>query len=223
MLPEGSGELSSVAVSPLPAEVVARLAVVAEDWLGFYGLDIEKALYEGEDLFDIRKIAPSGSLYHHTFNSYYSGDDFCGPDYSPDRRRFVDLCCWGCDPDGVLDAIWDDSQDIYVVDREEELITLVQWFGTGAQANAAFWLDNDTFAIAGWRSYYKVGGGDDRPVFIDETHHFISVYDITGGTVRTLIFFSGKDGESEYGDYMEDVSLPAKRAERCRCRVYPVS
>ncbi len=222
-MPEGAGSLRAVAESPLPAGDILCLARVAEEWLGYYGLDMDQALYEGEGQFDIRETAPPGSLHNRPYNSYYSGEDFCGPDYSPDRARFVDLGCWGCEPDGVLQAEWDDSQDIYIVDRRQEIITLVQWFGTGAKADAAFWLDNDSFAIAGYRSSYSVRDDEDRQAFIEEMHHFISVYDITDGTVRTLIFLNGKEGQPEYWGYVDEVALPAKQAESCSCRVYPIS
>jgi len=133
-------------------------------WLDFYNLDIYKfwgKQKEGGILADLAINEDTASIHRKEFSKEL--DDIYQPvlyDYSPNKRFYLNVretaCVYKDDDDGK----WhyeggDDCMEIYLTDRKNMKKALVLWLGSTAYAEAAFWLDNDTFIITGY-TYYDI-------------------------------------------------------------------
>ncbi|NDV94189.1 hypothetical protein D0T84_04555 [Dysgonomonas sp. 521] len=140
-----------------------KLKPVLKSWLDFYNLDIHKFRLgqQGETSSTLEDLAISvdtASIYHRPFNK--ESDDIYEPvlyDYSPNKRFYLNV------RETALvyrdeDNKWryeggDDCMEVYLTDRKKENSAIILWLGSSAFAEAAFWLNNDTFIIVGYTDY----------------------------------------------------------------------
>lgn len=139
-----------------------KLKPVLKKWLDFYSLDINKFRLEQQNesssLEDMAISKDTASIYHIQFDK--KSDDIYLPilyDYSPNKRFYLNVretafVYKGDDNKWRYDG-GDDCMEIYLTDRTKGNKNLVLWLGSSAFAEAAFWLDNDTFIITGYMSY----------------------------------------------------------------------
>lgn len=152
-------------------QLVRRLQPHLSEWLKMSNLNLYHFRcinYEKQkepEVFNMEQ--DSTSMY---FREYGKENDVYIPqlhDYSPNKQRYVTTRASAGvykDEDGKYYYMGgDDCQELYLVDRKKQRQDLILWLGAGGFAEAAFWIDNNTFAIVGEENddfYIRLYGRD---------------------------------------------------------------
>jgi hypothetical protein len=173
------------------AEEIAEIAPIIKKWTDFYKIDFAKAKRVSVDSVCITCPSDTESIYYREFGENENTDKRIDVDYSPNKQRYVDLgMFYGYKKreDGKYDFWgWDDSQEIYLIDREQKIQNLVLWLGSSPIAEAVFWKSNDIFMIVGYNQLVR---------------HFVYVYDMAKKTISYYEIISSKE---KYQGYMNKV------------------
>ncbi|WP_163273052.1 hypothetical protein [Dysgonomonas sp. 511] len=126
-------------------------------WLKYYKLDIYAFRGVLVDVSSYPSVEPDTASIH--YRGYDEAiDNVYNPilyDYSPNRQKYLNIR----ETSGVFrnkeDGKYyyeggDDCQEIYLTDRKDKTDNMVLWMGASEFAEAAFWLDNDTYIITGY-------------------------------------------------------------------------
>lgn len=139
---------------------------VIRKWADFYGLDLSQARdMSGKSSFCFScPDQQSGNPYYRPFTPQDDSADLIGMFYSPDRTRYIDVGIRYTTENGRrvrdLDA-YDGTQQVYLVDRTLKQIKLLFDLGAVGMKEAAFWIDDETFVLAGYifdqpYNYYSI-------------------------------------------------------------------
>ncbi len=155
-----SGCWAQSSVASIDKKEMARMQPKIQKWLDFYKLDINKfgrpAPLTGQGdlpMVDTREVDTT-SIYYRKFTEK---DDLYLPrlhDYSPNKQQYINILSSAgvyLDTDNKLYYYGgDDCQEVYLTDRKKKEKYLILWMGSFERAEAAFWIDNRTFVIAGY-------------------------------------------------------------------------
>lgn len=138
-------------------DMANRIRPAINRWLSFYKLDITQFVSEGEGRINLDSLNSKSSPYYREFEEK---DNVYTPqlhDYSPNRRYYLNLLdatMVSLEDDGRYHFRGaDDSQHIILYDRNEKKAITISYRGLSNSLDAVFWVDNNTFVLAGYRSY----------------------------------------------------------------------
>lgn len=132
-------------------ETVGKIESSLKKWLDFYELNIHNFKFQHRSHY--LSSNDSTSMY---YRKYTSEDDIYDPqlyDYSPDKRRYLDLMTTAGayrEEDGKCYYLGgDDCLEIYLTDRDKKEKNMIIWQGLGGFCEDVFWINNDIFAVVG--------------------------------------------------------------------------
>jgi len=130
------------------AEEVARIAPVIKKWTKFYKLDFAKARLVNVSTECFNCVQDDkDNLYYYKINKEEDTDKKIGVDYSPNRQLYVSFIST-LEKNGKYYHIgWDDSQNVWLIDRKQKHATTILFHGVGGLTEGAFWKSNDTFIV----------------------------------------------------------------------------
>jgi hypothetical protein len=160
-------ELRSVFKEPDPEKPLidrtfaGKIKPTINKWLRFYNLDIYN--FRGEPIVQDAVPDPmyerdTASIYYREYSHEHNVYNPMLYDYSPNKQKYLNVRETSYvykDDDGKYYYYGgDDCQEIYLTDRRNKTKDLVLWLGSWSFAEAAFWLDNNTYIIVG-RNHYN--------------------------------------------------------------------
>jgi hypothetical protein len=161
---------------------------VIRKWLDFYKIDLSEMRLTDETRFCPDCAPDTQSIHYREFLPRYDADTLIAADYSPDKQRYVDLGIpfWHDNGKYYNDG-WDDSQEIYLIDRKLKHANMILWFGSSQFADAVFWKNNSMFIVVGRINY-------------DRQKCFVYVFDMDGKTERHYESIVNCDFNDSYMD-----------------------
>lgn len=166
-----------------------KIKPVINDWLIFYGLNIKDFYFESREIFDLKMFNNSTrSIYYREFTK---DDDVYIPqlhDYSPDKTKFIDFLS---DVDLGDDGKYhysgsDDSHQLGLYDRKKKTNTMFSFRGVSNFGDAVFWIDNNSFIVAGYNSIYMPG------------KYVLEIYNLKQNTKEIYILKQHYTSDKEY-------------------------
>ena len=179
------------------AEEVASIAPVIKKWTDFYNIDFAQAR-----LVNIRTECfncvqdTTNNLFYYKIDEIQDTDKRPDVDYSPDKQRYVNLG-FAFEMNGkYFYNGFDDSQNVWLIDRKQKHATTILWHGFGGLTEDVFWESNDVLIVVSANSY-------ENPII----QYMIDVFDIAKQTKTSYQIM--REGQGEYF-YMEEIYLKEK-------------
>jgi hypothetical protein len=131
---------------PVTAEEVAMIAPVIKKWTDFYKLDFAQAR-----LMNINTTCfncpQDECLWHYKIDKEEDTDKLIFADYSPNGKLYL-IFMSAIEEDGKYYHIgFDDSQNVWLIDRKQKHATTILWHGVGGLTEGAFWKSNDVLIV----------------------------------------------------------------------------
>ncbi|MDR2589062.1 MAG: hypothetical protein LBC67_06505 [Spirochaetales bacterium] len=145
---EKEERLSEDSREPLIEEKEAsELEPLLKKWLTFYRLDIKTFKLAGTEDF-----AREAELYSREFDAaVHEKYSPRAREYSPGKRRYINL------PEAAFGRS-SEGQEIRLVDLDKKKDIMILFAGSGARVEAAFWKNNECFALVYYNSYNEEYG-----------------------------------------------------------------
>lgn len=148
----------------IDTQLAERIKPVLSDWLKYYDLDINAFQKSLELPMDIEKQKHDTTYTYYNYAEFTKERDVYTPqfyDYSPDKNLYLNILeatfVYLADDGKYHYSGSDDSQGIVLFNRKDKSAVLVTYRGYSDSADAAFWVDNDMFVIAGYATLNDQG------------------------------------------------------------------
>jgi hypothetical protein len=175
------------------AEVIAEIAPVIKKWTDFYKLDFANARFMDSDTACFNCVQDDTN----TLNYYkITKDEDTGKridvDYSPNRRMYVSISLFLEERDGkYYYQGWDDSQHVWLVDRNQKHATTILFNGVFSLSEAAFWKSDSMFIVVSCNS---------NEIDYSLMQYNVDVFDISKQVHTSYKIF--KEHEKDNGSYL---------------------
>lgn len=137
-------------------ELANKIKIAANKWLKYYKLNIHSFIFYDQKNVDLEHHKNDTTFYSWDF---VENDDIYEPqlhDYSPDKNKYMNLFSSmgvNLEDDGKYHYSGsDDSQSLFLFDRLNKWAVMFSFRGISNFADAIFWIENDTFIVAGYNS-----------------------------------------------------------------------
>ena len=128
-------------------------------WTDHYRIDLSQARYVKTDItyFNTPLDPDRTGIYHREYTDDNDSSSLIEMTYSPDKRRYIDLGIIYETVDGFHfdTGLYDDSQEVWYIDRKEKQQNIVFYNGVSERVNDIFWKDNDIFIAVGIELMYS--------------------------------------------------------------------
>ncbi|NDV94190.1 hypothetical protein D0T84_04560 [Dysgonomonas sp. 521] len=185
--------VDSLTVQSIDENLATKLKPEIDGWLTYYNLNISDFQKSAEVAMDIENLKADTTYAYYNYIEFTKERDVYTPqfyDYSPDKSLYLNVLeatfVYKADDGKYHYDGSDDSQGITLFNRKDKSAVLVTYRGYSDSADAAFWVDNGMFVIAG----YAVPG--------DIGEYTLEVFDLKQNTKTRYILPKEEKSEKSY-------------------------
>ena len=183
-------------LTPINDEEIRYIQPVIKKWTDFYDLDLSHARFIKMDssCFNCPPDPGKIGIYNREFKPADDSPSRIEMSYSPDKKRYVDIgvICEVTDGKYYDTGLYDDSQEVYLVDRKLKHQNILFYNGISTRVQDVFWKTDNVFITVGIDMLY---------ITLDK--YFIYVFDLKKQTKKQYELLFNKNPNVEHGSYSE--------------------